>query len=104
MTYNAQLWIKPDAPSRQLKHRPREDFGVEHAFYCSASNRRQYIFPLFKLPDAAVRLLQQMLKSDTDYGHVLLPSDPEDTLLAALKAIKMTAHLRAAFQGRVDRS
>ena len=37
-----------------------------------------------------------MLKSDTDYGHVLLPSDPEDTLLAALKAIN-----DGTFEGRL---
>ena len=61
----------------QLKRRPREDFGVEHAFYCSASNRRSFTFPLFKLTYAAEGLLKTMLKSDVNYDRQLLPDDPE---------------------------
>ena len=84
----AQLWVKPSAPSNvQLKRRPREDFGVEHAFYCSASNRRNFIFPLLKLPYPAKRLLETMLKSDVGYDYKLLPADPEDVVADALAAI-----------------
>ena len=72
-----QLYVLPTAPAgKQLKNRSRDEFGVEHAYYCSAGNRRAYVFPLFELPDAAERFLKEMLASDTDYDHELLPDDP----------------------------
>ena len=85
-----QMWVLGDAPKNtRLKDRDRADFGVEHGFYSTASNRRGCIFPLFKLSEDGEGVLSTILSSDAEYDRSLIPAEPEDVVEEAL------AHIRA---------
>ena len=74
-----QAYIRSDAPKGvRLKNRPREHFVFEHAFWAMASNRRQYIFPLFKLSSDGEQFLNELESSNVEYDRELLPADPDD--------------------------
>ena len=71
-----------------MKNRAPEEFFVEYGYYATASNRRAFIFPLFKLSDDGESILKVINSSDADYDRVLLPVERVDVLDRFLLEIK----------------
>ena len=83
------MCIKRSAPRHlRLKDRPLDHFHIEEACYATASNRREFIFPLFKLSDDGKRFMQELEASDVAYDRVLLPADPADVVQRFLDEIQ----------------
>ena len=69
---------------------------IEHGFYATSSNRRSFVFPLFKLSEDGERFLKRLEASDVAYDRILLPADPADVAQRFLEEIQAET-----FEGRL---
>ena len=84
-----QAYIHSRAPKHvRLQNRPLEHYTFEHGFYATASNRRRYIFPLFRLSADGGRFLKDLEASTVDYDRELLPADRADLEQRFVEAIQ----------------